>query len=116
MWDVPVLDLIKQRDPFLLLKKGIRGPTFDLSISQQIVATSEAAGLPSTPKQRAQRGKAREARPVKTVTVVPAKSKGNGKASIYSKSKRKMVDSSAEGALKKKLSASGMQAAEKVKV
>lgn len=80
------------------LKTGTWRPTLDLSIGQRALATTKLAGVPSVPKQKAQRGKGKEA--------APSKSKGKEKAPSQAKSKRKTVESSTVGAPKKKLLAS----------
>lgn len=58
MQEVQLLDFMRQRDPFLLLKKGMWGLMLDLSVGQQM-APSEAMGVPSIPRQKVQRGKLR---------------------------------------------------------
>lgn len=52
MWEVPVLNFMRQRNPFMLLKKGVWGPSLDLSIGQQVLAASKAGEAPTILKQR----------------------------------------------------------------
>lgn len=68
----------------------------------------EGCGSALAPKEKARRGKGKEAS--------PAKSKGKGKAPSQAKSKRKAVQSRMRGLHRKKLLASTIQAEERANI
>lgn len=101
----PCLEFIKKKDPFMLLKTGAWDPMLDLFMGQQAL---KAVGVPYVSKQKTQCRKGKEA--------TSAKSMGKETAPSQAKPKRKMVESQAEGAPKKKPFASAIQAATMVQV
>lgn len=49
-WDTSVLDFIKPKDPFILIRKTTGGSTMDLSVGQQAVVATKAIGAPLAPR------------------------------------------------------------------
>lgn len=103
--EVPIIEYIKQNDHFMRLRTSTLGPTLDLSIGKQAMATARAEGVPLVQIKRSQKP-----------NVAPVKSKEKEKAHAQANAKRTTTEPSTEGALKKNLLASVIQAAKKVEI
>lgn len=55
--EVPIIEYIKQKDPFMRLRTSTLGPTLDLSIGKQAMATARAEGLPLVSNQKVSKAK-----------------------------------------------------------
>lgn len=98
--EVPVLKLIKQRDPFMCLKTGTWGLTLDLSVESMPWLLRRFTGMPMVRKQKAQRRKGKE--------IAPLNSKGKEKAPSRRNPRERWQSAQLNGLTKKKLLASAM--------